>query len=427
MPTFAHLKVLSFETKSMDADLRIVRGLASTPTLDRQGEIVEPTAFTATLASYLRNPVVTWGHRVGDLPIGRTLEAAVTPEGLQVAIQFGTHTFASEVWQAVQDGLVKSLSIGFDGEYSAEFGRWDKEADAWRWTKLDLWEIAVCSVPACPDATFSLAKSLGMQERPDRETLKSIGHEEAVAEPPQAKNDATVSFATNVAVENAEEAIEEQRWRLMDGLWGALMDTIEAILAFTGDRAPLIDQLGLDLAAELKRRLADLPTTEPASPGPYAILSRALEELTARKNGLPKQTEEERVLANIQRLANAAESIRNFTRHATRDGGAPSAQVVDAALRPIGDLCEIVEKAGRVLSGANRQIITDALSALQSGAAALQALLAATDDAPAETEGAEPKSHADGCDCGASAGTDETPQFATYIPPEIPTVAVDLG
>lgn len=192
-PTFGHIKVFAFaldpdRAKSVDTERRIVRGLASTPTLDRQGEIVEPSAFTATLAGYLKNPIVTWGHNLWDLPIGKTLEATVTSQGLQVAIQFGTHTRANEVWQAVQDELVRSLSIGFDGEYTPEFGYWDKGAEAWRWTKLDLWEIAVCSVPACPDATFALGKSLGLTTPPDRKTLEAIGQEATgvnVGEPPE--------------------------------------------------------------------------------------------------------------------------------------------------------------------------------------------------------------------------------------------------
>jgi len=50
--------------------------------------------------------------------------------------------------------------------------------------------------------------------------------------------------------------------------------------------------------------------------------------------------------------------------HWDKSGGAPSAEVVSAALSPLSDLCAIA-KAGRVLSAANRTAVDSAVTALQ--------------------------------------------------------------
>ena len=117
-------------------------------------------------------------------------------------------------------------------------------------------------------------------------------------------------------------------------------------------------------------------------------------------------------------------ALRNFCRHATREGGAPSALVVDAAASPIADLAEVVSKAGRVLSEENLRRLLAAIATLQ------EVVDAAKPPEPAETDACgtddEPeKTHDEGCQCCGTDAPDETPELPMFILPEIPTV--ELG
>jgi hypothetical protein len=60
------------EVKSVDEDKRIITGIATTPTPDRMGDIVEP------LGVKFKNPLpLLWQHRSGDKPVG--LSSSTSP------------------------------------------------------------------------------------------------------------------------------------------------------------------------------------------------------------------------------------------------------------------------------------------------------------------------------------------------------------
>ena len=177
-PPYRHIQILQFKAAEVSSDgQRIVRGYASTPQVDRQGEVILPTAFESSLYNYLQHPVVTWSHEWWDVPIGKTVNARVDERGLYVEIEIAKGLDKAEAaWTAIEQGLINSLSVGFDGEYTEPYGHWEDigvesmtslAMDAtmrrrWIWEKLDLLEIAVVPIPANPGAQFQMAKSLGL-------------------------------------------------------------------------------------------------------------------------------------------------------------------------------------------------------------------------------------------------------------------------
>src|SRR5574343_59883 len=126
--------------KSVDDDQRIIEGIASTPSTDRMGDIVEPKGASFTLPIPL-----LWQHR-SDEPIGQVLSAKVTKDGIAVKAQIakGVLPRIDEAWALIKAGLVRGLSIGFKAIETAQsdgtFGR--------RFTKGDWRERSAVTIPA---------------------------------------------------------------------------------------------------------------------------------------------------------------------------------------------------------------------------------------------------------------------------------------
>lgn len=283
---FGHVKVLPFTVDKaayLDADPDFAgcptfrfSGWASLAVPDSDEEIIEVGFFDAHLAEFLANPVMRWMHHWGDV-VGRWTGLRPVPDkgywAEGVAIDFGREEDRARL-NMLRTGAVSSMSVGFDGRYTPEFGFFDDAAKLWHWAVNGrLLEISPCDIPACPGASIQLAKRLGVPlvERP-----KSFAVKVAVVDGAPAPKGNSTSFAANVS----EAMAEEQVYEIMDGLWGALYETLEAILAFSGDRGPLIAQLGTDLAAELARRI---PAGAVPAEYPATMMARALAELEARK------------------------------------------------------------------------------------------------------------------------------------------------
>lgn len=127
---------------------RILRGIASTPNIDRQGDIVEP------LGGSWKLPVpLLWAHDHGS-PVGWVREAKATPDGILVTCEVAQGVGrADEAWALAEAGLAASFSIGFRGLESEPIptGR--------RWVRWELLELSIVVVPANSDARITAAEA----------------------------------------------------------------------------------------------------------------------------------------------------------------------------------------------------------------------------------------------------------------------------
>jgi HK97 family phage prohead protease len=158
-PPFRRILVYPLQIKSA-AD-QAFEGWASTPAVDRQGEVVLPEALAASLPDYMRNPIVTYAHDWLH-PIGRTTEARATEAGLHVRILLGRTTRAREIWQLIEDRILRSLSIGFNAGPEDGYER----DGIWHWRRIELLEISIVPIPANPQATITIARQLGLDLGP---------------------------------------------------------------------------------------------------------------------------------------------------------------------------------------------------------------------------------------------------------------------
>lgn len=135
---------------------RIYKFVASDDRPDRMGDIIEVDGWDTAL--WEKNPVILWGHDHGTPPIGRGIGVRKLgrPRQLQIDVQFAAkdvHPLAGTVEGLVKDGFIKAVSVGFIPHDSEPI---DKEDDSWfaprRYTKQELIELSVVSVPANPRA-----------------------------------------------------------------------------------------------------------------------------------------------------------------------------------------------------------------------------------------------------------------------------------
>ncbi len=137
-------------------DGAVVRVTASTPSVDRYGDIVDQSW---QLDPYRANPVVLWGHDASELPIGRALSVGVEGGSLVADIELDTGSArGSEVLRLVRAGVLSTVSVGWLPGRSTPRSTLD-EHDARRGASgyvhedNELLEISFVSVPGNAGAT----------------------------------------------------------------------------------------------------------------------------------------------------------------------------------------------------------------------------------------------------------------------------------
>lgn len=155
---------------------------ASTPKVDRYGEIVIPTGIK--MNEYMQNPIFGWGHNVyGGVPkenfIGKIVDYEMSGEALDVEVEFipdaGKNSDGSgySFLDMVKGGFLNAVSIGFRG-----LAWHDEELQGIGpvriWDETELMEISLVGIPANPE---SVRKSLEFGF--ENEILKDYSRAEA--------------------------------------------------------------------------------------------------------------------------------------------------------------------------------------------------------------------------------------------------------
>jgi len=123
----------------------IYRIVASTVDIDRDNEIVLPSAFAAKLPDYLKlNPVILFGHdHWSRPPIGKAVSGQVTDRALLLDIKFAPSPFAQEVRQMYEGGFMNTFSVGFMPIES------NTDSEGRRvFTQVELLEVSAVPVPS---------------------------------------------------------------------------------------------------------------------------------------------------------------------------------------------------------------------------------------------------------------------------------------
>lgn len=149
--TMADLKVL-------DEGSGVLEGYASVyGVVDRANERTMPGCFDGKLSNFVDNGFISWGHD-WNVPVGSIESAGSDVVGFKVRSSFHSTPAAQEARQWVKErrerGKTVGLSIGYKTLKSME-----AEDGVRDLTELELYEVAIVTVPCLPSAQVTSAKS----------------------------------------------------------------------------------------------------------------------------------------------------------------------------------------------------------------------------------------------------------------------------
>lgn len=156
-------------------DERIITGIATTPSTDRDDDILEPLGAKFALPIPL-----LWQHNHNQ-PIGEVISATVTDKGIEIIAKIAKISDdgklkdrLDEAWQSIKSGLVKCLSVGFKiKEYNYLENSWGLHIKEWEW-----YELSVVTVPANADAVITSVKQIkdafAMPDLPPNQTSPPV-------------------------------------------------------------------------------------------------------------------------------------------------------------------------------------------------------------------------------------------------------------
>jgi HK97 family phage major capsid protein/HK97 family phage prohead protease len=151
----------TFTLKAIDDTRRIFEGIATTPTPDRTGDIVEPEGAQFTLPIPL-----LWQHD-SKQPIGWVTDADVTSKGIRIRGEVSNFSEPgkltdrlNEAWQTIKAKLVGGLSIGFKPLEEAKINdTFSYRIQKWLWL-----ELSAVTIPANGEASITAIKSIAEKE-----------------------------------------------------------------------------------------------------------------------------------------------------------------------------------------------------------------------------------------------------------------------
>ena len=150
----------TFKALNEDDDGSVnIRGLASTNSMDRVGDVINHDAWTKSggLENFEKNPIILFNHDYNK-PIGRATSMEVNTDGLELGAKISKS--AGEIKDLIKDGVLGAFSVGFRVKDAV----YNEETDGLEIKDAELFEVSVVSVPANQTAMFSLAKSFDSEK-----------------------------------------------------------------------------------------------------------------------------------------------------------------------------------------------------------------------------------------------------------------------
>ncbi|OCV72671.1 phage capsid protein [Klebsiella pneumoniae] len=252
--------------KSVNEDDRIITGIASTPSPDRDGDIMEPEG-----AKFRSDTPFLWQHDRSQ-PIG-TCTPKMVKEGLQITAKLLKPTSdmpsqlvarLDEAWASIKAGLVRGLSIGFRPiEYSF------LDEGGIRFLSWDLLEVSAVTIPANAECSIQTVKSF------DRQLLAASGTEKPVVK--TSKTAGATALKTNKGNNTMNISEQIKSFEAKRAALAASLDEVMSKAAEEGRTLDAEEEEGYDnTSAEIKsvdahlKRLRDMESNMASTAKPVS-------------------------------------------------------------------------------------------------------------------------------------------------------------
>lgn len=156
------VKTMQFKVDAYNEEEGIFSGYGAVfDNVDSGGDIIEPGAFTKTLAEGWERVKILALHNDCWLPIGRPIELREDANGLFLSAKISDTSMGRDIKVLLRDGVLNELSIGYDPIV------FDYDGDGIRHLReVKLWEVSVVTWAMNPEAVITGYKS--MQETAER-------------------------------------------------------------------------------------------------------------------------------------------------------------------------------------------------------------------------------------------------------------------
>lgn len=158
MGTFQNRAWSVLEIKAVNDDERIIEGIASTPTPDRRGDVMEPAGAQFEL------PMPFLIHHDQERPIGEVFEATAGKNGIRIKARIAKidepgklKDRVDEAWQSIKHKLIRGLSIGWNPIEAAPMKGGGLHVLSWVWA-----ELSAVTIPMNTEASILRIKELDL-------------------------------------------------------------------------------------------------------------------------------------------------------------------------------------------------------------------------------------------------------------------------
>lgn len=216
-----------FLVKAVDEERRVITGVATTPSPDRVGDIIEP------LGVKFANPLPLLLYHDHRSPVGTVRFDKPTKDGITFTAQLPAiaepgrlKERVDEAWQSVKLRIVRGVSIGF--RILNDAVDFMKDTGGYRYRETEVLELSLVAVPANQDATIQTIKSLDVH-RP-----AASGTASGVTSNPPAPRDrvtrSTMTVSEKLTAKKAELRTKSARLQELDTQSedGVLSDALQA-------------------------------------------------------------------------------------------------------------------------------------------------------------------------------------------------------
>ncbi|WP_058911883.1 phage major capsid protein [Entomohabitans teleogrylli] len=298
--------------KSVDEDKRVIVGIASAPSPDRDGDILEPGG-----AKFREEIPFLWQHDRSQ-PIGNCTPKMVK-EGIQITAQLVKPTpdmpsqlaaRLEEAWASIKSQLVKGLSVGFKPIKYAFLDSGGVHFQEW-----EMLETSAVTIPANADCSIQTVKSF------DRQLLAALGNEKPVV---KANQSAGATAQKQISQKGKPTMNIAEQIKSFENKRAALAASLSDIMSKAADEGRTLDVEETEsydnTSSEIKsvdehlKRLRDMENNMAATAKP--VTKAASGEVTVVNNApsiirVPPKLEKGIAMARFTKALAAAKGVRS--------------------------------------------------------------------------------------------------------------------